>query len=59
MDGTFKVAPLLFEQLYVIRTMLDESAVPVVCISRNVTNNLTKDHTTGLSTRINNSNDIF
>ena len=30
MDGTFKVAPILFKQLYVIRTVLDESAVSAV-----------------------------
>ena len=30
MDGTFKVAPLLFQQLYVIRASLDESAISLV-----------------------------
>ena len=30
MDGTFKVAPILFKQLYVIRAALDDSAVSAV-----------------------------
>ena len=30
MDGTFKVSPTLFQQLYFIKTPLDDSAISVV-----------------------------